>query len=95
MKPPLSTVYQNFYDVSKMAVRKALSYLQNDGNFTTCTLNAEFLARESCGCVTKHDSDVDKEDLPFSDKVEGQRIIDHLKVDNILSSLLIRNLLTE
>ncbi len=95
MKPPLSTVYQNFYDVSKMAVRKALSYLQNDGNFTTCTLSAEFLARESCGCVHEHDLVDDKEDLPFADKVEGQRIIDHLKVDNILSSLLIRNLFTE
>ena len=95
MKPPLSTVYQNFYDVSKMAVRKALSYLQNDGEFTTCKLPAKFLPRESCGCCSGEKTEEETDELPFSDKVEGQRMIDHLKVDNILSSLLIRNLFTE
>ena len=95
MNPPLSTVYQNFREVSKTAVQKALSFFSKDGGFTTCTLPAKFLARASCGCEMTEMSGEDEEANPFTDKVEGQRLIDNLKVDNIMSSLLIRNLFTE
>ncbi|MEE3466826.1 MAG: GGDEF domain-containing protein [Eubacterium sp.] len=95
MDPPLATVYQNFREVSKTAVEKVLSFFSKDGDFKTCTLPARFLARQSCGCQMPEKNDEEEQANPFSDKVEGQRFIDNLKVDNIMSSLLIRNLFTE
>ncbi len=95
MDPPLATVYQNFREVSKTAVEKALSFFSKDGGFTTCKLPAKFLARPSCGCKTPEKDEENGQVDPFTDKIERQRVIDELKVDNITSSLLIRNLFTE
>ncbi|MBO4396819.1 MAG: GGDEF domain-containing protein [Eubacterium sp.] len=95
MDPPLSTVYQDFRKVAKVAVEKAISYLSGDGDFTSCILPADFLVRASCGCREMNTNVEGDDESPFTDRVEGQRIIDQLKVDNIAASLLNRNLFTE
>ena len=95
MDPPLSTVYQNFREVSATAVEKTISFFRKDGGFTTCKLPAKFLARGSCGCQASEGADSDGEEKAFADLSERAGSIDQRKADTVMSSLLIRNLLVD
>ena len=91
MTPPLATVNQNFKEVSRTAFEKALLILEQQ-KYESATIAAEFMPRQSCGCSPQVDF---SKDHMLSDWNKDQQLINRLKLNNMMSSLTVRNLFKE
>ncbi len=91
MSPPLATVNQSFKEVSKIAFEKALSII-NGQPYESAKIEAEFMPRESCGCAPR--DDISRNSI-HTDWYSDQRLINRLKLNNMMSSLTVRNLFKE
>ena len=95
MDPPLTTVRQDFSEVTRIAVRKICDFLNGSDEFRSEHLSAKLVVRNSCGCETaaEPEDELGRENdrLLWAERARVKNLLyNHMK-----SSLMIRNLLNE
>ena len=92
MNPPLTTVRQDFRQVTE-AVVKTLHNLLQGNDAISQSIPAELVVRASCGCVGKAMRRAEDAVMAHNDRVIEDRIkIKNLQNRNIISTLLLRGL---
>ncbi|MCR4690230.1 MAG: GGDEF domain-containing protein [Lachnospiraceae bacterium] len=96
MDPPLSTVRQDFDAVSTTAVKVAKEYLEGKNDLSEpLHIPATFIARQSCGCKARESKKKENEKFSEIRHLEDRALVKSARYQNMMSSLMIRNLLKE
>jgi len=95
MNPPLTTVRQDFTEVTRIAVQKIGSFLKGGNDFVSEHLPSRLVIRSSCGCgfnqETEEELNEESDRLLWNERARVKNLLyNHMK-----SSLMIRNLLNE
>lgn len=95
MKPPLTTVRQDFSKVAELTAEIVHRLLEGE-SISSETIPADVLVRGSCGCTPALGKESEAAEESESEKVIRDRItIKNLQNENITSSLWLRGLITK